>query len=276
MKRIISLVVAVLLTLCSCSRAEERMKIKSADSLEFANSERSFPDCRDRYFSVIASVKAKVDILEREHNEAVKRKNKTDFFLENDYILAPFEPFLLQSFKITDGFGAETFELEDGGADGTYDSDGGTFFVLRLVSEERTKEYKAEYSPDDDAFRYVFSIDDTGGLRVEEFLEFSKADDGAYVVQSNSARCRAEFDAEGNIVSFVCGELKTGEFSLDESVYPVPGPSVDKYWATSRGKMNFSNIRSFENGVLTHEDYVSGSWKSVKIKQSDYESAFYM
>lgn len=284
MKKYISLFIAALfLLLCSCSGKEEEQGFKTADMLNITNTEKTFVGCRDRYFAVIAAMKAKVDILEREHNNSIKLENKNNYFLEKDYILTAFEPFRLESFDITADFTSEmtketaksVYQLKSDGADIIYESDGKSVFSLRFVSEESSEEYRAEYDSEVDSFRYSFSTEDGQGSRTEEFLEFAQASDGAYVMQSNNSRCYIKFDSDGKIVSFVCGELRSDSFTDDESIFPSPDETVNFYWTLSKGKSSFSNIHTFEDGILTHEDCSSGPWKSIKIDAKNYESAFY-
>lgn len=284
MKKCISLfIAAVLLLLCSCSGKETEQKFKTADMLNITNTDKTFIGCRERYFAVIAAMKAKVDILEREHNNSIKLENENNFFLEKDYILTAFEPFSLEHFDITADFTADmtdeaaksAYKLKSSGADIIYDSDGETRFSLRFVSEEASEEYLAEYDADADSFRYSFITEDSQGSHTEEYLEFSKTADGAYVIQSADSRCYIKFDGDDKIVSFVCGELRSEKFTAEESVFPVPDETVNIYWVLSKGKSSFSNIHSYEDGILTHEDCSSGPWKSIKIDAKNYESAFY-
>lgn len=283
MKKIISLFAAMLLLLCSCSKNEPE-KIRTADMLTITNTEQTFQGCRERLFNVLAAMKAKVSVLENEHNRNIRIENPSEYFLENDYILTAFEPFQIGSFEITEGFhsdmtdeSAQTFfELQSEGADIIYSSDGQASFVLKFVSEETTKEYSVEYNKKQDSFRYIKKTETDIGEIVDEFFEFSKTSAGAYVMQSMTERCYIEFDKEGEIVYFCCGELREDMFSPENSIYPSPDKSIDKHWVLSNGKARFLNIHTFENEVLTHEDCSSGPWKSVKIDAENYESAFYM
>jgi len=76
-------------------------------------------------------------------------------------------------------------------------------------------------------------------------------------------------------VSFCCGELRNGEFTLENSIYPSSEENLGENWVLSEGKSQYSNIHTFKDGILTHEDCSSGPWKSIKINEKDYESAFY-
>ncbi len=283
MKRIISLFAALLLLLCSCAKNEPQ-KIRTADMLTITNTEETFSGCRERFSNVLSAMKAKVSVLENEHNRNVRIENPSEYFLENNYILTSFDPFSIGSFEITEGFHSEMtnesaqtfFELQSKGADIIYESDGKTSFVLKFVSEELTEEYSVEYNKKPDSFRYVKKTETDSGESIDEFFEFSKTASGAYVMQSKTERCYIEFNKEDEIVYFCCGELREDEFSPENSICPSPGKTVDKHWVLSNGKSRFLNIHTFENGILTHEDCSSGPWKSVKIDANGYESAFYM
>ena len=283
MKKILSLFAVLLLVLCSCSNGGGNERLITADMLNITNTEQTFAGCLDRFNSVISAMKAKVSILEAEHNKSIKVQNPNEYFLENDYILTAFEPFLTSSISITNGFTADMtadaakdfYKLQSRGMDVVYTSDGKTSFSLKFVSEELIEEYTAEYNQKADSFRFVFKTENGDGERIEEFLEFAKAPNGAYIMQSKTSRCFIEFDADDKIIAFCAGELRSEEFSLDESVFPSTEQPLGKSWVLSRGKSQFLNIHTFENGILTHEECSSGPWKSIKIDAEGYASAFY-
>lgn len=282
MKRILSLFAVILLIFCSCSN-DSAERLITADMLNITNSDETFAGCLDRFDSVVSAMKAKVSILEAEHNKSIKVQNPDEYFLENDYILTAFEPFLTSSIGITDGFTAdmtegnakEYYKLQSRGMDVVYASDGKTSFSLKFVSEELIEEYTAEYNQKADSFRFVFKTENGSGEQIEEFLEFAKTPSGAYIMQSKTSRCFIEFDADDKIVAFCAGELRNEEFSLDESIFPSTEQLLGKNWVLSRGKSQFLNIHTFENGILTHEECSSGPWKSIQIDADSYASAFY-
>lgn len=282
MKRCLSLLAVIMLLLCSCSKSEPDVH-KTADMLNITNTEKSFIGCRERMDSVLSAMKAKVSVLESEHNRAIKIDNPTDYFLDKDYIHTAFDPFLLDSKDIADGFTAEMtdeyaqsyYSLYSNGAEIIYESDGETFYSLSFVTEDSVKEYYAEYNKKNDSFRYTVKTENNDGETIDDFLEFSKIKNGGYVIQSLTERCFVEFDDEGEIISFCCGKLRNSVFSPDENVYPVPDKTTDEHWVTSSGKAQFSSIHTFKDGVLTHEDCSSGPWKSIQIIAENYESAFY-
>lgn len=282
MKRCLSLLAALLLLLCSCS-SEEPQKIITADMLNITNTEETFNGCRERLDNVLSAMKAKVSVLESEHNRAIKIENPDEFFLDTYYIHTAFDPFYIDSDEIADGFTEEMtaeaaqsyYSIYSNGADIIYESDGKSRFLLKFVSEEMITEYSAEYNKKNDSFRYTVKTENDSGENIEEFLEFSKIKNSGYVIQSKTERCYIEFDDENEIISFCCGELRTDEFSTEDSIFPAPEQTIDKYWVLSSGKSRFSNIHTFEDGVLTHEDCSSGPWKSIEIIAENYESAFY-
>ncbi len=283
-KKILSLLIIPVFILCSCSKQEDE-KIYTPDMLHITNTEESFIGCRERFLDVIGAMEAIVSILETGHNKTIEVNNPSEYFLETDYILTAFSPFPLGTFDlpIVGGFTKHMNEEEaqkyydnpTRHADISYESDGETSFVLRFISEEFTEEYSAEYNKKNDSFRYVFTTENSGAEETVEFIEFVKCGENSYAVQSKTTRCYIEFDSEDKIVFFCCGELRNGEFSTENSIFPIPSATLGKSWVLSEGKSQFSNIHTFENGVLTHEDCSSGPWKSIKINEKDYESAFY-
>ena len=282
MKRCLSLIAVILILLCSCSKNEPEVN-KTADMLTITNTEKTFAGCRERMADVLRAVKAKVDVLEAEHNRAIKIENPDEYFLDTDYIHTAFDPFLLASEEIANSFTAEMtdeaaisfYSNFSNGAQTIYESDGESYFTVKFVSENMTREYSAEYDKKNDSFIYTVTVETEEGVTVEEFLEFTKGKKGEYVIQSLSERFFVEFDKEDNIVTFCCGKLRNDSFSVDESVYPSPEKTIDEHWVLSKGKSQFLSIHSFEDGVLTHEDCSSGPWKSISIIARDYESAFY-
>lgn len=284
LKKCLSVFSVLLFLLCSCSGTEEE-KITTPDMLSITNTEESFIGCRERFLDVIRAMESKVSILESSHNKTVQINNPSEYFLENDYILTAFSPFPLGSFDlpIVGGFTADMdeesaqsyYDSPTRHSDISYDSDGETYFLLKFVTEETADEYSAEYNKKTDSFRYVYSTEKDGTEKTVEFLEFITIGKNSYAVQSGTTRCFIEFDSENKIVSFCCGELRKGEFTLEDSIFTSSEQALGKNWVLSEGKSQYSNIHTFENGVLTHEDCSSGPWKSIKINEKDYESAFF-
>ena len=283
MKRVITLAVAIVLIFCSCSSKPEVPKLKTADMLDITNTDLDFRGCVSRFDAVISAMKSKSEILENAHNNAVKSNAEGEYFLEKDYVLTVFEPFRLTDFDLTRSFNAELTEETakslfsdiSNGMEIFYESDGKTSFVLQMLSETVVREYSVEYNEKADRFRYVYSVEDSDEETVVEFLEFLKDENGRYLIQSNTSRCVIEFDAEDRIVYFCCGELNGGEFAFEESVFETEKTQVSDNWVLERGKSSYTNIHTYENGVLNHEDCSSGPWKSIKINEEDYASAFY-
>ncbi|MBQ2847443.1 MAG: hypothetical protein IJE74_04230 [Clostridia bacterium] len=283
MKKVLALICAVLLIFCSCSSRGETPEIKTADMLEISNTDMDFQGGRSRFESVVSAMKSKVSILENAHNNHIKTNAENEYFLERDYVLTAFEPFIMSDFSVTAHFNsdltAETakdiYEHERNGMDIILDSDGKSKFDLQMISEILVKNYSVEYNEKTDSFRYIYTLEDSNSEEIQEFLEFISHEDGAYIIQTNKSRCYIEFDDEDNIVYFCCGELMNGEFNIDESLFEQKKIELSKNWVLARGKSNYSNIHTYDSGILTHEDCSSGPWKSVKINESDYASAFY-
>ena len=284
-KKVLSLLSVLLIILCSCSGKEDD-KVITPDMLSITNTEETFIGCRERFLDVIRAMSAKISILENGHNKTIQVENPSEYFLENHYILTAFSPFPLGTFDlpVVGGFTADMdeetaqkfYDNPTRHSDISYESDGETSFLLKFISEETTEEYSAEFDKKTDSFRYIFSTEKNGTEEVVEFLEFIKISKNSYIAQSKTTRCFIEFDDENRIVSFCCGELRRGEFTPDDSVFPVPSETLGKNWVLAEGKSQYLNIHTFEDGVLTHEDCSSGPWKSVEIDAKQFESAFYM
>lgn len=250
--------------------------------LSITNEEKTFLGCKSRLDAVISAMSSKISTLENAHNAVIKAENKEEYFLDENYILTSFEPFVLSSISITDGFtddmtnekAQDYYKLQSGGLDIIYSADGESY-ELMFVSESLVKTYTAEYNQKSDSLRYIYSVESGGNETVEEFLEFVRVGDKAYVIQSKNDRCYIEFNKSGEIISFCCGRLSNDEFTLDETVYPESKEELDSFWVLSKGKPSYSGIHSYENGILTHEDCSSGPWKTIKINAEDYASAFY-
>lgn len=283
MKRIIAVLSIVVLLFSSCSGNNETPKNKTADMLDITNTDADYFGCVSRMESVLSAMKAKVNVLENAHNNSVKANADGEYFLENDYVLTSFEPFVSETFGITQKFASVTdkenagniFREEANGKETFFDTDGKSFFNLRFLSETTAEEYSVEYNEKADSFRYIFNVEETEGTETREFLEFISGKDGVYIIQSRTTRCVIEFNGEDEIVRFCCGELRNGEFSTEESVFGKDDNDISESWVIARGKSEYSNIHTYSDGVLTHEDCSSGPWKSVKIRESDYASAFY-
>lgn len=282
MKKTAAILLAVMmLFLCACSDKDDG-RAKTADMLNITNTDKTFLGCLSRFDSVVEAMTAKITILEGAHNAVIESGNKTEYFLDENYILTSFEPFVLNSVSVVQGFTADMtneaaqdyYKLQSEGMDITFTSEGENY-ELRFVSESTVKVYTAEYDAKNDSLRYVYTVEDSGEETVEEFLEFTKTENGAYLIQSGTARCFIKFNSDDEIENFCCGELYEGEFTLDESVYPVQEEELDEFWVTERGKTLFNSIHTFEDNLLTHEDRSSGPWKTVRIDAENYASAFY-
>ncbi len=282
MKRFVAVLLAIaLVLLCACSK-NDKGRVKTADMLNITNTEETFLGCLERFESVKDAMSAKISILEGAHNAVIESGNKTEYFLDDNYILTSFEPFMLSALSTVQGFTSDMtdeaaqdyYKLQSEGMDITFTSEGENY-ELTFVSESTVKTYTAEYDAKTDSLRYVYSVEESGDESVVEFLEFSKAGKNAYAIQSGNTRCYIEFNKDDEIVYFCCGELYEGGFTLDESIYPEPEKNLDGFWVTSRGKTVFNNIHTFEDNVLTHEDRSSGPWKTVRIDAENYASAFY-
>lgn len=284
-RKFLLMITALLLILCSCSANDDTGKIVTPDMLSITNTEKTFIGCRLRFLDVIDAMTAKVSILEAGHNKTIEVNNPSEYFLETDYILTAFNPFPLGTFdlpivggftKDMDGESAQKYyDSPTRNCDISYKSDGESSFLLRFITEEETEEYSAEFNKKSDSFRYVFSTETGETEEVAEFIEFVKIGEKTYAMQSRTTRCYIEFDNENKIISFCCGELRYGEFTLEDSIFSDASAVTGKNWVLLKGKSQFSNIHTFEDGVLTHEDCSSGPWKSIKINEKDYESAFY-
>lgn len=282
MKRTVAVLLAfMLLFLCACSdKGDDR--VRTADMLNITNTEKSFQGCLSRFEAVLSAMSAKISILEDAHNAVIMSENKDEYFLNENYILTSFEPFMLDTISITEGFTTDMtneaaqgyYKLQSEGMDITFNSDGENYELL-FVSESTVRSYTAEYDEETDSLRYVCAVEEADGETVEEFLEFSKTESGAYVIQSRHSRCYIEFNKEDEIEYFCCGSLYDSEFDLSESIYPSQEDEPDGFWVISRGKSLFSSIHTFEDDVLVHEDRSSGPWKTVRIDEKNYASAFY-
>lgn len=283
MKKFFLLLAVIVLAFSSCTRSGDVERIKTADMLDITNTDLTFQGCLSRYDAVLSAMEAKVSILENAHNMTVKSASASEYFLEKNYILTSFEPFLISTFNVArsfdSGFTAESakkfFESETNGMETTFDTDDSSYFTLRMTSEETFKEYAVEYNKKIDGFRFLFNAEDSSGTSQSEFLEFIKDQDGVYMIQSTRGRCVIKFNDNDEIVYFCCGELNEDVFSFGESIYDAESRNPAEIWVLARGKMNYINIHTYSDGVLTHEDCSSGPWESIKIKEDNYKSAFY-
>ncbi|MBR4858118.1 MAG: hypothetical protein IKU08_02910 [Clostridia bacterium] len=281
MKKISAFLLALmLLFLCACSdKGDDR--VITADMLNITNTDKDFQGCLSRFEAVLSAMSAKISILEEAHNKVIRSENKNEYFLDENYILTSFEPFIIETLSITEGFTADMtnqtaqdyYKLQSEGMDISFSSDGANY-ELTFVSETASKSYTAEYDEETDSLRYTYAVEDGDEETVEEFLEFSKTESGAYVIQSRCSRCYIEFNKNDEIVYFCCGTLYDGEFTPDESIYPEREKEPDGYWVISRGKSSYSGIHTFEDNVLIHEDRSGGPWKTVRINGENFASAF--
>lgn len=283
MKRFSALIVALLLIFCtSCSKSEPEV-LKTPDMLNITNDDADFLGCRERFEAVMSAVSSKITVLENAHNDKIRIETESEYFFEDEYILTSFEPFILSSFSLSEHFTSsmtqkqaeENYKTVCKGMTVEYSSDNDNH-TLRFVSEELVEEYTAEYNEEFDSFRYSFTVENADGRHTEEFLEFTKYENGVYAIQSKTSRCYVDFDENDEIESIYCTTLKTDEYSLEaDSIYPTK-ELLTSDWVNEKGRDSFISIHSFNDGILTHSECSSGPWKTVKITASDYSSAFYM
>ncbi len=285
MKKIISaLLAAVFLVLTGCSSNRKDVPItttsapKSADMLNITSTGISYAECVKRYYAVLDAVKNKIQILEKEHNKQIESENPEKFFLDENYILTAFDPFVLTKFSTTESFSPNLSEEElinslsfiTDGDSISFKNDGDSKYLLSFVNENSLEEYSVEYSTKD-SFRYVLTTETDETAVTNEFLEFRK-NVNTYYVQSKTSRLWVQFDSDGNIIYFCCSTLKNGSYGNADSIYPDSAPK--KEWITERNRDDYISIHTYENGILTHEDSSSGPWKTLTINESDYQNAF--
>ena len=83
-------------------------------------------------------------------------------------------------------------------------------------------------------------------------------------------------DEDGNIVSFRYAELKTGEYTLEESIFKASAASLMTFKTEiSNGKKSdYDNIREYNEGVLTHIETSEGTVNEIQIYSDIYASVF--
>ncbi len=287
MKRITALLLAALLALCfcSCGKTQTTSAVQKAGTLNITNDEKTYLGCRSRFEAVIDSVSATVEIVEEQHNAAVKAENDANYFFAEDYILTAFEPFSKGLLAITDFFDSdmtdekaqEAYRLESGGTDIEFTSKGEEEYKLRFISEELTRTYSVEYDKKNDSFRFIYVSDSDINGQTREFIEFTRTADGVYLIQGSKARFAAGFNEQGELAFLYCVELNGGSFSVDESVFPSTSlmTSQVESWVNARGDEAFVRRHTFSDGVLVHSDRSTGSLNTVKMEIADYASAFY-
>lgn len=291
MKKILAILLAgMMIMLCACNKdngdptAEitTAPAMRTSDMLDITARGLNYIDCLNRYYSVITAVKNKVQILENEHNKIIENANGDRYFLDENYILTYFDPFLMNSLFLTEGFKDYTnpadvnayYTIYSNGADIRYEIKNTATRALYFSSEDSVKEFKAEYNQSNDSFRYTAYTDSDGNRVLDESLEFVKLTRNIYLIQSKNARCYVEFDDTGKIVYFCCTVLKGGTYTEADTIYDGNVITDGRSWAMAYEKDTYLSIHTYENGVMTHEECSSGPWKSVSINESDYASAF--
>ena len=283
MKKIAAIICVVFLLLCTASCGQPEQKIIYKDTLIIENNESTFEGARERFRSVLDSLMTRVNLLEESHNEAIKQENPDSYFLDSNYILRAFDPFSISSLQITDKIddtvneqnAPEIFENEAEGKSVIFSrKDDG--YTLKFMSETLTEIYDASYDTKTDSLRFVYSQETPTEDIDVEFLEFIKDEDNSYAIQLNRARCYINFDEDGNIESFKCAELNTGNYTLDESIYKASAADLLSFKSdvADGKKSDYDNIREYNEGVLTHIETVEGNINEVQIYSEIYASVF--
>lgn len=286
-KKIISAAFAAVLLLlcCACGKEEEPAVKTSADMLSIVDTESTYLGCVSRFRAVTEPLCAVVNILETQNNDIIKQQNEKDYFLNEKYISAVFEPFEFSHIALTELFdetmnsarAKEEYKIESEGADILFDGRD-ECYTLKFVSEAETKKITAEYDEKNDSFRYMYSVETDGGEQVEEFLEFAKTADGGYLVQTQRARAYISFDEQNKAKEFFCSELKSGDYSDASGIYPSNDITAESAegWVFSLASDCYVSIHTYKENILTHEDCSGGVWKKVEINALGYASAFYI
>jgi hypothetical protein len=270
-----------LLLLCSCTKKQEDIVITS-NMLEFSNNEKTYLGIRARYDDIINVIKTEVTALEQCHNDEIRYSSPDDYFLNDEYFLASFDPFDLSSLSYTDNFNdiiseenaSQYYELEAADRDTVF-SKTDSSYILKFSSEELSDIYSVNYDVSSDSFNYSHIIDTPQGESTEEFVEFVNVSANTYAIQSLKERCYISFDESGHIIEFYYSELKdnnTYKLSLYENGYSSLSPEK---WVCKGSNDNYISIVNFSDGVLTHYDFSSGEEKKISINESDYAVAFY-
>lgn len=289
MKKIISVAAAVMilaLSLCSCNDNPNAAIKTSADMLCIANNEKSFLGCSERFDSVAAPVCAIVQILETQNNEVIRKQDETDYFKNERYILTSFEPFTFLHYSLTSRFDGtldantakSVFSTESEGMDILYENKGEKY-SLSFVSEELTKKITAEYDKSNDSLFYSYTVESGGVEKTEEFLEFTRTEDGVYLIQTQKVRACVAFDENNIVSSFACSELNAGDYTEEIGIYPKPkdiNAENAENWVLGLEKNEYLSIHTYKDKILTHEDCSSGPWKKTEINALGYSTAFNM
>ncbi len=289
MKKIFSVALAaviIILSFCSCNDNPNSAIKTSADMLCIVNTEKNFLGCSERFDCVVAPVCAIVQILETQNNEVIRKQDETDYFKNERYILTSFEPFKFNHYSLTSRFdGAldkntakSVYSTESEGMDILYENKGEKY-SLSFVSEELTKKCTAEYDKSNDSLFYSYTVESDGTETIEEFLEFTRTEDGIYLIQTHKVRAFIIFDEKNIVSSFACSELNAGDYTDEIGIYPktkeINAENVES-WVLGLDKNEYLNIHTYSDNILTHEDCSSGPWKKTEINALGYSTAFNM
>lgn len=281
---LLTAVIAVLCCACGQEKAPE-VRENTSDMLKITSDSEDYSGCLSRFRSVSDPVKNVIVILEEINNDNLRTEDEKKYFLNENYITTLFDLFDFERLELTASMDNsekeyvpdEAVQAESAGMGVLYEN-GKDISTLKFVSEEYSEVMTAEYNKQHDSMRYIYYTETAEGKNVKEFLEFTKTDDGMYIIQTRNVRACVSFGENLRIDYFCCSELKEDDYSSSASVYPDPKMTAAeaKVWVVELNKDRYSRIYSFSNGIFTHEDCTAGPWKTVEINSADYASAFYM
>lgn len=272
---------SAVLALCSCSSEPEQAPPHTAGVLYFSNESKDYAGCATRAQEVVTALTEKVDMLIDKNNAAVESRVPIKFFLEQDYILTNFSPFMSDYFAYTLKFSDDA--AENGSIDTFTDfgEDTSVLFeetdknVYRLTVEGGNGAYKlsGEYSRKNNSLSYNRVAFDEESEDLTEFLDFVYVKDSGYYIQNSRERCVINFDENGAVLSIdyscLAAEEKSYEIEND-SIFPDAKSATETLpsrWTAGGDKDRYSCIYSYSGGTLTYEDCSSGEWKTVKISE---------
>lgn len=280
MKKLFCIVlIALTATLCACSGEPEPIPEHKAGVLYFTDTTKTYSGCATRAQQVITALNEKVNLIISQNNTAIESRVPEKYFLEQDYILTSFQPFVSDYFAYTLGFSDDAAKAGTLDVTADFGEASSTLFekvdknVYKFTVEggEREFELHGEYSRKCNSLRFSRVVFDEDGESAAEFLDFVYVEDKGYYLQNAAERCVIAFDESGNVSYFTYARLAQGEFEFEaESVYPDGEEARElapAEWTSGGDKNRYICVYAYTEGVLSYEDCSSGKWKTVNISE---------
>lgn len=281
---IISVLLLITVFCSSCSKKQEEQVVKTADMLCISNYDQNYSGRLTRMYDVTGVTKKVIGILVNGHNSLIKTEKGDSFFESDKYIFSLFDPFKLKCLYYTEKFNneltqeaaAELFKSEAGNSYVLFQNSDNDY-VLKFVSEERTKLFEAAYDKKSDTLFYKNTEDCAEGINENEFITFVTVSDKEYLICSQNEKCYVKFNDDFKLdtmfYAIYSGNIVYEKTGLNNISLMITDNSFEDWVLKGNGR-EYKQTYIFKNRILSYSDFTGDIKREAEISYDNNASAF--